>query len=131
MCSSTAAGSRCSTRSRASIRKEACTAGTATSARSADSRSRRSRSTTSPSTGGPDGSLRGVPVVSRVYVAPISFGLGDLVVSLPAIQALVAQGQRDGAETWLLARSDAQAQVADRIAGLAGSVSEESIDRDH
>ena len=44
--------------------------------------------------------------MSRVYVAPISFGLGDLVVSLPAIQALIAQGRHDGDETWLVARSD-------------------------
>jgi ADP-heptose:LPS heptosyltransferase len=67
--------------------------------------------------------------VSRVYVAPISFGLGDLVVSLPAIQALIAQGQHDGAETWLVARSDAQTQLADRINGLTGWVTEESFDR--
>ena len=67
----------------------------------------------------------------NVYVAPISFGLGDLVVSLPAIQALIEQGQRDGTETWLVARSDAQAQLAGRIAGLSGSVREGSVhDRD-
>jgi ADP-heptose:LPS heptosyltransferase len=65
-----------------------------------------------------------------VYVAPLSFGLGDLVVSLPAIQALIAQGQRDGTETWLVARSDPQAQLAGRIEGLTGWVSEESFDRD-
>ena len=62
--------------------------------------------------------------MSRVYVAPISFGLGDLVVSLPAIQALIAQGRRDGDETWLVARSVAQARLAERIAGLAGWVDE-------
>jgi ADP-heptose:LPS heptosyltransferase len=69
--------------------------------------------------------------VSRVYVAPISFGLGDLVVSLPAIQALIAHGQHDGTETWLVARSDAQMGLADRIAGLTGWVKEQSFDRDH
>ena len=68
--------------------------------------------------------------MSRVYVAPISFGLGDLVVSLPAIQAVIAQGGRHGEETWLVARSDAQARLADRIAGLAGWVDEQSFDRD-
>jgi ADP-heptose:LPS heptosyltransferase len=68
--------------------------------------------------------------VSRVYVAPISFGLGDLVVSLPAVQALIAQGQRDGTETWLVARSDSQAALAGRIAGLNGWVEEASFDRD-
>jgi len=65
-----------------------------------------------------------------VYVAPISFGLGDLVVSLPAIQALIARGRDHGAETWLVARSVAQARLADRIAGLTGWVDEESFDRD-
>jgi hypothetical protein len=68
--------------------------------------------------------------VSRVYVAPISFGLGDLVVSLPALQAVIAQGRHHGEETWLVARSDAQARLADRIAGLAGWVDEQSFDRD-
>jgi len=65
-------------------------------------------------------------------VAPISLGLGDLVVSLPAIQALIARGRDQGVETWLVARSEAQAGLADRIAGLAGCVDEESFDRhDH
>ena len=68
--------------------------------------------------------------MSRVYVAPISFGLGDLVVSLPAIQAVIAHGGHHGEETWLVARSDAQARLADRIAGLAGWVDEQSFDRD-
>jgi ADP-heptose:LPS heptosyltransferase len=63
-------------------------------------------------------------------VAPISFGLGDLVVSLPAIQALVAQGRHERTETWLVACSDAQARLAGRIAGLTGWVGEESFDRD-
>jgi hypothetical protein len=70
--------------------------------------------------------------VSRMYVAPVSFGLGDLVVSLPAIQALIAHGRHEGVETWLVARSDGQASLADRIAGLSGWVDEESFDRqDH
>ena len=42
-------------------------------------------------------------------MAPISFGLGDLVVSLPIIQALIADGRGRGDETWLVARSDSQA----------------------
>jgi hypothetical protein len=69
--------------------------------------------------------------MGRVYVAPISFGLGDLVVSLPAIQALIAQGRHDGTETWLVTRSDTQARLAGRIAGLTGWVDEASFDRDH
>jgi hypothetical protein len=66
--------------------------------------------------------------MSRVYVAPISFGLGDLVVSLPAIQALIAQSRRAGGETWLVARSNAQTKLAPRIEGLAGCVDEETFD---
>jgi Glycosyltransferase family 9 (heptosyltransferase) len=67
--------------------------------------------------------------VSAVYVAPISFGLGDLAVSLPAIQAFIAQNRHNGDETWLIARSLAQARLADRIAGLTGWLEEESFDR--
>src|SRR5260370_32713147 len=43
---------------------------------------------------------------------------------------MIARGRDDGVETWLVARSVAQAQLADRIAGLSGSVDEESFDRD-
>jgi ADP-heptose:LPS heptosyltransferase len=71
----------------------------------------------------------GIRGVSRVYVAPISFGLGDLVVSLPAIQALITQDRHQGVETWLVARSVAQSRLADRIAGLTGWVDEQSFDR--
>jgi ADP-heptose:LPS heptosyltransferase len=63
---------------------------------------------------------------NRVYVAPVSFGLGDLVVSLPAIQALIASG----ADTWLVTRSFPQAALAERITGLAGSIADEAFDRD-
>jgi hypothetical protein len=69
-----------------------------------------------------------VDATSRTYIAPISFGLGDLVVSLPTIQALIADGQRRNDETWLVARSAAQSALAPRIEGLAGSVSEEAFD---
>jgi hypothetical protein len=65
---------------------------------------------------------------SRTYVAPISFGLGDLVVSLPAIQGLIATQDHRREETWLVARSDAQAALASRIDGLAGCVSEDAVD---
>jgi glycosyl transferase family 9 (putative heptosyltransferase) len=60
-------------------------------------------------------------------VAPISFGLGDLVVSLPIVQALIADGRRRGDETWLVARSDSQARLSERIPGLAGCVDEETF----
>jgi hypothetical protein len=64
----------------------------------------------------------------KVWIAPISFGLGDLVVSLPAIQALIDRSTAFGEEVWLVARSPAQTLLAERITGLAGSVDEFSFD---
>jgi hypothetical protein len=61
--------------------------------------------------------------MSAVHIAPISFGLGDLVVSLPAVQALIENGD----ETWLVARSPVQAAVGARIGGLAGCVTADSF----
>ena len=58
----------------------------------------------------------------RTLLAPVSYGLGDLVVSLPAIQALVA----DDPPAWLVARAPSQRLLAERIAGLAGVVDEAS-----
>ena len=63
----------------------------------------------------------------RTYVAPISFGLGDLVVSLPIVQALIAESAGNGNETWLVARSVSQARLSERIPGLAGCVDEETF----
>jgi hypothetical protein len=60
-------------------------------------------------------------------VAPISFGLGDLVVSLPIVQALIAESVRRGDETWLVARSVSQARLSERIPGLGGCVDEETF----
>jgi hypothetical protein len=60
--------------------------------------------------------------VKRRYIAPVSFGLGDLVVCLPVLQASTAQSKVDGTETWLAARSPFQANLAPRIGGLAGCV---------
>jgi len=60
-------------------------------------------------------------------VAPISFGLGDLVVSLPIVQALIADSARKGDETWLVARSVSQARLSERIPGLAGCVDEGTL----
>jgi Glycosyltransferase family 9 (heptosyltransferase) len=65
----------------------------------------------------------------RTYIAPISFGLGDLIVSLSAIQALITESQP--AETLLVARSAVQAALADRIAGLGGCVHEDAFDPAH
>jgi hypothetical protein len=64
--------------------------------------------------------------MGRSYIAPISFGLGDLIVSLPAIQASITENH-PGA-TWLIARSDGQAALASRIDGLGGCVREAAFD---
>ena len=61
-------------------------------------------------------------------MAPISLGLGDLVVSLPAIQGLIAEGRETGDAIWLVARSAAQAALAERIDGIAGIVDEAGFD---
>jgi hypothetical protein len=50
----------------------------------------------------------------------VSYGLGDLVVSLPAVQALIAEGS----PLWLVARAPSQRLLAERIDGLAGVVDE-------
>ena len=71
--------------------------------------------------------MRTAEQVPRVYVAPISFGLGDLVVSLPIVQSLVADSATSGGETWLVARSASQALLSERIPGLAGWVDEETF----
>ena len=65
--------------------------------------------------------------MARVYVAPISFGLGDLVVSMPVVQALIAGSRRTGDETWLVTRSASQAGLSERIPGLAGCIDEETL----
>ncbi len=59
----------------------------------------------------------------RTLIAPVSYGLGDLVVSLPAIQALV----RRGPNVWLVARAPSQRLLAERIDGLAGVVDEAEL----
>jgi len=56
-------------------------------------------------------------------VFPVSFGLGDLVVSLPAVQALIAKHD----SVWLVARAPSQEMLAERIEGLAGVVAEEAL----
>ena len=63
----------------------------------------------------------------RQFIAPVSFGLGDLVVSLPVVQAAVTAGGRSGTETWLVARSPSQAALAERVSGLAGTVAEGDV----
>src|SRR5262245_34729934 len=99
----------------------------ATNASSAAARSARPWSRTAPSTPLDDGATL---LMTRVFVAPVSFGLGDLVVSLPVIQALIDEGRRRRGETWLVSRSPTQAVLAERIAGLTGSIADESFDRE-
>lgn len=50
------------------------------------------------------------------------------MVSLPVIQACIADAERRQEEIWLIARSSGQAALAERIEGLAGSVSEDAFD---
>ena len=61
--------------------------------------------------------------VDRILIAPLSYGLGDLVVSLPAIQALIVEDR----PVWLVARAPVQRILAERITGLAGAVDEATL----
>jgi hypothetical protein len=63
--------------------------------------------------------------MSRTLIAPVSYGLGDLVVSLPAFQALITEGD----PVWLVARAPSQRLLAERIEGLAGVVDEDAYTR--
>lgn len=54
------------------------------------------------------------------YLAPVANGLGDLIVSLPALQALIATGE----PTHLVTRSPFQEGLESRIEGLAGAIRE-------
>jgi hypothetical protein len=63
----------------------------------------------------------------RRFIAPVSFGLGDLVVSLPVVQAMVTACRCSGTETWLVTRSQSQVALAERIGGLAGTVPEGDV----
>jgi len=59
-------------------------------------------------------------------LAPISTGLGDLIVSLPAIQALI----RTGEPTYLISRTPMQEGLEGRIPGLAGMIRETEFKSD-
>lgn len=62
--------------------------------------------------------------MSSYYLAPIARGLGDLIVSLPALRGLIATG----VPTYLIMRSAAQHGLAHRISGLAGTFDEMDFD---
>ena len=59
-------------------------------------------------------------VYSRFYFAPIAEGLGDLLITLPALKALI----ETGVPTHLVLRSPKQAGVAPLIPRLAGWLKE-------
>ena len=61
--------------------------------------------------------------MGRTLLAPVSFGLGDLVVSLPAIQALISEGPHGVAGR----PAPSQRLLAERIDGLAGVVDEAAL----
>jgi ADP-heptose:LPS heptosyltransferase len=65
--------------------------------------------------------------MGRTLIAPVSYGLGDLVVSLPAIQAVIAERPR----VWLVARAGSQRLLAQRVAGLDGVVDEADLTGDN
>ena len=58
------------------------------------------------------------------YLAPISTGLGDLIVSLPALQALIKTGK----PTYLVSRTPMQEGLQSRIPGLAGMIRENAFE---
>lgn len=60
------------------------------------------------------------------YLAPISTGLGDLIVSLPALQALI----QTGTPTFLISRTPFHEGLESRIPGLAGLIRETAFNPD-
>jgi hypothetical protein len=56
----------------------------------------------------------------KCYIGPISTGLGDLIVSLPVVQAMLD----DGYETRVVLRSPVQDGLLHRLEGLAGTIRE-------
>lgn len=58
------------------------------------------------------------------YLAPISNGLGDLIVSIPILRSLIETGE----PTYLVMRSPAQEGLMPRLAGLAGAIKESEFD---
>jgi len=62
--------------------------------------------------------------LSSYYLSPIAQGLGDLIVSLPALDSLIASGD----PTYLVVRGKIQQGLARRIPGLAGCLDEVDFD---
>lgn len=70
--------------------------------------------------------LRESDVKVAYYFAPIANGMGDLIVSLPALEAVLATGQ----STYLILRSPNQFGLSDRIEGLSGIIQENNFSPD-
>ncbi len=62
--------------------------------------------------------------MSSYYISPIARGLGDLIVSFPALEGLISTG----VPTTLVLRSRVQEGLASRIPGLAGCIDEVDFD---
>ncbi len=62
--------------------------------------------------------------MSSYFLSPIAQGLGDLIVSLPALEGLISTG----VPTYLVVRGAGQQGLARRIPGLAGSLDEVDFD---
>ncbi len=62
--------------------------------------------------------------MSSYFLSPIAQGLGDLIVSLPALEGLISTG----VPTYLVLRGALQQGLARRIPGLAGSLDEVDFD---
>ncbi len=58
--------------------------------------------------------------IKNVCVKPISFGLGDIVFSLPIIQALIEKKYN----TWAVYKNEIQKDLLFSLPGLSGSISE-------
>jgi hypothetical protein len=62
-------------------------------------------------------------LTDTVYISPISWGLGDLIISLPIVQAIIDKGN----PTCLVIRSHLQEGLGTRLEGLHATVSEEDL----
>jgi len=62
-------------------------------------------------------------LAETIYISPISWGLGDLIISLPIVQSFIDKGL----PTCLVIRSDLQKGLGERLVGLQGIVSEEEL----
>jgi len=65
-----------------------------------------------------------VEVSMTVYLAPIGTGLGDQLISLPIVRALLEGGEK----VCLVTRSFRQIGLSERVAGVAGEVKEEDLE---